>query len=85
MMLDAGWLLQKTLSLGGLALALAGVATFGWYFVRLNALAAHGDSGRVPPESWRGTGARYGYSIFAAGVAMAVAAMILGASLPSRL
>jgi hypothetical protein len=85
MLLDAGWLLQKILSLGGLAFALAGIATFGWYFVRLNALAAHGDSGKVPPEAWRGTGARYGYSIFAAGVAMAVASMILGGVLPGRL
>jgi len=85
MLLDAAWLLQKTLSLGGLVLALAGVAIFGWYFVRLNALAAHGDSGKVPPEAWRGPGARFGYSIFAAGVVMAVASMILGGTLPGRL
>jgi hypothetical protein len=83
-MLDAGWLLQKTLSLGGLIIALAGVAVFGWHFVRLNALAAHGETGKVPPDSWRGPGARFGLSLLAAGVALAVAAMILAASLPSR-
>jgi hypothetical protein len=84
MFLDAGWLLQKTLSLGGLVIALAGVATFGWNFVRLNALAAHDDSGAVPPESWRGAGAWFGYSLIAIGVALAVASIILAASLPGR-
>lgn len=83
-MLDAGWMLQKTFSLGGLFLALAGVAVFGWHFVRLNALAARGDSGAIPAEAWRGPGARFGYSIFAAGVTLAVASMILAASLPNR-
>jgi len=83
-MLDAGWLLQKVLSLSGLVFALAGVAIFGAHFVRLNGLAARGDSGAVPPEAWRGAGARLGYSIFAVGVTLAVAAMILAASLPGR-
>jgi len=83
-MLDAGWLLQKTLSLGGLVLALAGIATFGWHFVRLNAVAAHGDSGKVPAEAWRGPGARLGLSILAFGVVLAVASMVLGGSLPGR-
>ena len=65
MLLSAAWTLQKGLSLGGLAVALAGVATFGWHFVRINAAAAQGDSSEIPPESWRGAGARYGLSIFA--------------------
>jgi hypothetical protein len=83
-MLDAGWLLQRTLSLGGLVLALAGVAIFGWHFIRLNAQAARSDSGAIPTESWRGPGARFGYSIFAAGVVLAAASMILAAGLPSH-
>jgi hypothetical protein len=83
-MLDAGWLLQRSLSLGGLVLALAGVAIFGWNFIRLNALVARSDSGAVPPEAWRGAGARFGYLIFAAGVTLAVASTILAASLPGR-
>jgi hypothetical protein len=82
MVLSAAWVLQKVLSLGGLLLALAGVATFGWHFVRINALAAQGDTNKIPPESWRGAGARYGLSILAAGVALAFASMILAAILP---
>ena len=84
MLLTAAWLLHKTLSLGGLAVALAGVATFGWHFCRINAAAAQTEAGAIPPESWRGAGARFGLSIFAAGVALALASMVLGAVLPSR-
>jgi hypothetical protein len=84
MLLDTAWLLQKILSLGGLAAALAGVAVFGWHFVRINALAARGDTEEIPASSWRGIGARYGLTILAAGVALAVASMILAASLPGR-
>jgi hypothetical protein len=82
--LAAGWLLQKTLSFAGLAAMLAGVAIFGWYFVRINALAAQGETGDIPPESWRGTGAKYGLFIFAAGVALALSSVILASMLPGR-
>ena len=84
MLLSAAWVLQKTLSLGGLAVALAGVATFGWHFVRINAAAAQGDTSAIPPESWRGAGARYGLSILLAGVVLALASVILAAKLPSQ-
>ncbi len=84
MLIAAAWVLQKTLSLGGLAVALAGVANFGWHFVRINALAARDDTGEIPPESWRGVGARYGLSILAAGVTLALASTILAAILPSQ-
>ena len=84
MLLSAAWVLQKALSLGGLAVALTGVATFGWHFVRINAAAAQGDSSEIPPESWRGAGARYGLAILAAGVVLALASVILAAMLPSR-
>lgn len=84
MLLSAAWMLQKGLSLGGLAVALAGVATFGWHFVRINAAAAQGDSSEIPPESWRGAGARYGLSILLAGLVLALASMILAAMLPSQ-
>jgi hypothetical protein len=83
-LLSAAWVLQKVLSLSGLAVALGGVAIFGWHFVRINAAAAQGETSEIPPESWRGAGARYGLSIFAAGVALALAAMILAAMLPSQ-
>ena len=84
MLLSAAWLLHKTLSLGGLAVALAGVAIWGWHFVRINALAARGDTSEIPPESWRGAGARYGLLLLAVGVALALASMVLGAILPGR-
>jgi hypothetical protein len=84
MFLSAAWVLQKTLSLGGLVVALAGVATFGWHFVRINAAAAQGDSSEIPPESWRGAGARFGLSILVAGMALALASVILAAMLPSQ-
>jgi hypothetical protein len=84
MLLSAAWVLQKVLSLGGLAVGLVGVAIFGWHFVRINAAAAQGDTSEIPPESWRGVGARFGLSILAAGVAFALASMILAAMLPSR-
>ena len=84
MFLSAAWVLQKALSFGGLAVALAGVATFGWHFVRINAAAARGDTSEIPPELWRGAGARFGLSILAAGVALTLASMILAAMLPSR-
>jgi hypothetical protein len=84
MLLSAAWVLQKALSLGGLAVALAGVATFGWHFVRINAVAAQGDSNEIPPESWRGAGARYGLSILLAGLVLALASVILAAMLPSQ-
>jgi len=84
MLLSAAWVLQKALSLGGLAVALAGVATFGWHFVRINAAAAQGDTSEIPPESWRGAGARCGLSILVAGVVLALASVILAAKLPSQ-
>jgi hypothetical protein len=82
--LDAARLLQKTLSLGGLAVALAGVATFGWYFIRINALAAEDETNQIPPESWRGRGAKFGLLILVSGIGLALAAMFLGAMLPGR-
>lgn len=83
-LLAAAWLLQKLFSFAGLAAALAGVVTFGWHFVRINALAAQGETGEIPPESWRGTGAKYGLSIFVAGVALALASIALASMLPGR-
>jgi hypothetical protein len=84
MLLSVAWLLHKTLSLAGLVIALAGVALFGWHFVRINAVAARGNTSEIPPESWRGTGARYGLLLLAVGVALALASVILGAILPGR-
>jgi hypothetical protein len=81
---DLAWILIKTLSFGGLAVALVGVAIFGWNFVRINARAGRGDSGEIPRESWRGKGATLGLQLLALGVVMQIASFILSASLPHR-
>jgi hypothetical protein len=83
-LLAAAWLLQKTFGVAGLTGALAGVAVFGWHFIRISALVAQGDTDEISPESWRGSGARLGLSILACGVALAVASMVLANVLPSR-
>ena len=80
--LAAAWLLQKILSLGSFAVALIGIAIFGWHFVRINALAAQGDTGEIPVESWRGRGAKCGLLILASGVVLTLASIVLAAILP---
>lgn len=82
--LGAAWTLVNILNYGGLLIALAGVAVFGWNFVRLNAAAGQGDGGAVPRDSWRGRRARLGYKIVAVGAAMLVAAIALTFFLPGR-
>ena len=82
--LDVAWYAQKVLSWAGLMLALTGVAVFGWHFVSLNAHAARSDSGAIPPASWRGPVAKRGSLIFAGGIALAIASVILSAMLPGR-
>ena len=83
-LIAAAWLLQKTLNVAGLAVALAGVATFGWHFVRINALAAQGETDEIPPESWRGRGAKFGLLILASGVVLTLASIVFAAILPTE-
>jgi len=68
----------------GLALALAGVALFGWYFVRDNARAATRDTGDGA-VAWGGPRALLGAKIVAAGIALQVAAFLVAAFLPGRM
>jgi hypothetical protein len=79
---DAAWILVKTLSFGGMAVALAGVVIFGWYFIRLNAIAAQGEANHIPPESWRGRGAKLGLAVFAGGAGLQLSSFLLAALLP---
>lgn len=79
--MDAARLLHKIMSVGGLVTALSGVAVFGWFFIRGNMLAAETGNGEIPPASWRGAGPRTGLILFAAGVGVAVASVILAALL----
>ncbi len=83
--LDIAWLLVKILSYGGLAVALLGVAIFGWHFVRINARAGRGETSAVPAASWRGPGATLGLKILLLGAGLQVASFFLSAVLPPRL
>ena len=84
LVLNIAWVLIKIFSYGGIAAAFAGVAVFGFHFVRLNARAARTDSSAVPSDSWRGRGAMLGMTILAAGAGMQLAAYLLSAVLPGR-
>jgi hypothetical protein len=81
MFLDAAWIVVKVLSWGGLVVALAGVAIFGWQFVQINAAAARGETNEVPPSSWRGPRARLGILIVVIGAAMQIVSIVLAAVL----
>jgi hypothetical protein len=84
MALDAAWILTKILSYGGLAIMLAGVGVFGWNFIRINAAAGRSERTDVPPESWRGPGAKRGYQIVLAGAAIVIVSILLANLLPGR-
>ncbi len=83
--LNLAWLSVGVLKFGGLALALIGVAVFGWYFVRGNARAARDGTGKVPISSWRGPGPMLGAKMLAGGIALQVLSVLLAVMLPGRL
>ena len=66
-------------------MALAGVATFGWHFVRANARAARKDAGDDAPVAWGGAGAMLGAKLLGVGLAVQLAAFVLIALLPGRM
>ena len=51
--LNFAWTFVGVLKFGGLAVALIGVAVFGWYFVRGNARAARDNADKIPSSSCR--------------------------------
>lgn len=65
------------LSFGGLAIAFAGVAIFGWYFVLINARAAQVEMNKIPRSSWHGKGAMRGLRTLALGITLQLASFIL--------
>ena len=79
------WILTEALSYGGLAVALAGVAIFGWYYVLINARAARVDMNKIPGKSWHGKGAKFGLWTLAVGLAMQLASFIVAAILRNGL
>jgi hypothetical protein len=82
--LDAAWIFTKIFSYGGLATILAGVGVFGWHFVQINAAAGRSERNDIPPESWRGQGAKRGYQIMLGGAAIVIVAIVLANLLPGR-
>jgi hypothetical protein len=83
--LNFAWTFVGMFKFGGLAVALIGVAVFGWYFVRGNAQAARDDSDKVPSSSWRGPGPIFGAKILGVGIALQVLSVLLAMALPNRL
>jgi hypothetical protein len=83
--IGGAWRLTQALNFGGIAVAVIGVAVFGWTFVKLNALAARGESNSVPSASWRGPSARLGMLIFACGVGMQLLGYVMAVLLPHRM
>jgi hypothetical protein len=74
------WLLIKLASFGGVAVAVAGVAIFGWHFILINARAAR-EGDEIPAASWRGKGAMLGIGTLALGITMQVTSFILATML----
>lgn len=83
--LNFAWIFVGVLKFGGLAVALIGVAIFGWYFVRGNAQAAREDASTVPSSSWRGAGPIFGAKILGLGIALQILSVLLAVALPGRL
>ena len=82
--LDVAWSLSAILKFGGIAVALAGVAIFGWYFVRANARAARNESEEGASVAWGGAGAKIGIKILGLGILLQIAAFLLAVVLPGR-
>jgi hypothetical protein len=82
--LNLAWIFCGTLKFGGLAVALGGVAMFGWYFVKANARSARRDAGEDARVAWGGKGAMTGAKVLALGLVAQFAAFLLMALLPGR-
>ena len=84
LLLNAAWALYSVLKFAGLAIAIIGVAIFGWYFVRANARAAR-NADKNASIAWGGAGATVGLKVIAFGLAMQVTGFLLALVLPSRM
>jgi hypothetical protein len=82
--LDLAWTLVAVLKYGGLAIALAGVAVFGWHFVRENAHSARDGSSEILPSSWRGPGPMLGAKMLVIGIILQILSVLLAVTLPGR-
>lgn len=82
--IDGAWRLTVVLNFGGIAIAIVAVGIFGWTFIKLNAVAARGDSGSVPSASWRGKPALLAVTLLACGIGMQALGYVLAVILPLR-
>jgi hypothetical protein len=82
--IDDVWRLTELLNYGGIAVAISGVAVFGWTFVKLNAIAAARESNTIPAASWRGRSAWAGVAILTGGVAMQILGYVIAVQIPLR-
>jgi hypothetical protein len=83
-LLNGAWRLTETLNFGGIAVAILAVGLFGWTFIKLNAVAARGDSGSVPSASWRGKPALIAITMLACGIGMQALGYVLAVVLQFR-
>ncbi len=81
--MTVAWLLSTSLFYSGVALALAGVGMFGWFFIGANAVAARTSKGSDTAFVWGGPKARRGLKVFAVGVLVHLSGYLLGAALSS--
>ncbi len=84
-LLSIAWGLVPILKFGGVIIGIAGVAIFGFHFIRENARAARGRGNAIPRAAWRGNGPNLGIRVLAAGVLLQIAAFVIAIALPDRL
>lgn len=67
----------------GVALAFAGVMIFGFHFIRDNARSARQGESAVRQTAWRGEGPKKGIALFAIGVVVMLASLMVSFILPA--
>lgn len=72
------------LKFAGVAFGFAGVMIFGFHFIRENGRGARQGESAVRQKAWRGEGPMKGIRLFAIGVALVLASMVVSLILPGR-
>jgi hypothetical protein len=73
---------STVLKFAGVAFGFAGVMIFGFHFIRENARSARQGESHVRREAWRGEGPKKGIRLFAIGVAVVAASLMVSLILP---
>ena len=82
--LNVAWSLVTIFKYSSIALALAGVGIFGFYFVRENARSARHGENALPTAAWRGEGPKFGAWVLAAGILLQLASILIAVTVPGR-